>query len=425
MKTRYLILLLTVLMTGIYACKEEERFGINSDDSTPPGKPILLDTKQLNGGARLFYKVPNDKDVLSIDAEYTTATGKTAKFSASYFKDSLDIYGMADTVPHTVQLYAVDRAGNKSEPVSVSVTPLESVISLVAKSVIAKSGFSSFFVDWTNELEQNVNVYVDFNFTQNGVNREYTIVFSSKALSDRRFVNDLELTAQEPVSVKIRVEDRYGNMTSPLDLGSLVMLRDEVIPKDKWYFPAPNDSIDGEPQCWALQDGARLSCIMDGIIDDLGQAVYYTHTGGNKGRTGNPANGNVPWNLFIDMGDYYELSRILTHQRRNNANVTNKGFYYGNENVGRFNLYYLDEETGKWEYCSQNTIPIPTDLSDLEIIKMALAGDMAYFYPDDPKFTKPARWFRYEALACFLNNYTSTNANSLCELTLYGRKANR
>jgi hypothetical protein len=199
------------------------------------------------------------------------------------------------------------------------------------------------------------------------------------------------------------------------------MLQDEVIPKDKWYLPYTNDSIAGVPQFFT---STPSKCIMDGIIDDLAQSMLFTWTG-TMGRTGDPKDGNVPWNIMIDLGDYYELSRILTHQRHQNASPLNKGLYYGNENVGRFNLYYLDEDTGEWEYCSQSTIPIPTDINDLEIIKMALAGDMAYFYPDDPKFTKPARWFRYEALASFGNNYTATTALSLCEITLYGRKVNK
>jgi hypothetical protein len=319
----------------------------------------------------------------------------------------------------------VDRAGNRSEVVPVTVTPLESVTSLIAKTIFVKPGFSSFFVDWVNELEQSVNIYVDFNFMQNGVYREYTTVFSSNAAADRRFVNDLELTDQEPVSVKIRVEDIYGNITEPQDMGSLVMLQDELIPKDKWYLPNANDTIAGEPQCWAMFNGARLSAVIDGVTDDLAQAVLYTHTGG-KGRTGNPDDGNVPWNIMIDLGDYYELSRVVSHQRRQSGDPLGRGFYYntGGENVGRHNIYFLDEETGKWEYCSQYTIPIPA-ISDLEMVILALKGDMAYFYPDEPGFTKPTRWFRYEAIAGFGDNYTSTNALSLCEITLYGRKANR
>jgi hypothetical protein len=86
-------------------------------------------------------------------------------------------------------------------------------------------------------------------------------------------------------------------------------------------------------------------------------------------------------------------------------------------------MYILDEETGEWEYISQHKISIPVGLSDLEYYKLGHAGDMAYMYPEEPEFTKPARWFRYEAIAGFLENYTKTNnISGLSEITLYGRK---
>src|SRR3546814_4663848 len=93
---------------------------------------------------------------------YTTLFRST--FSASYFADSLEVYGFADTSEYTVQLYAVDRAGNRSEVVNVPVTPLEPAYTRVAESIVVKPGFSSFFLDWQNELEQNINVYVNFSY---------------------------------------------------------------------------------------------------------------------------------------------------------------------------------------------------------------------------------------------------------------------
>ena len=58
------------------------------------------------------------------------------------------------------------------------------------------------------------------------------------------------------------------------------------------------------------------------------------------------------------------------------------------------------------------------------MVKQAEKGDESYMYPDDPKFTPPVRWFRYEALNGFNDNYTSNRPFCLSELTLYGRKPN-
>src|SRR5690606_35300052 len=107
-------------------------------------------------GARFFYNVPNDEDVLSVEARYTNVDGKTFTFSSSYFVDSLDVIGFGDTIQYTVELYARDRSGNMSDIVPVQVVPLESTISRVINSIEVKPGFSSFFVDWVNDLEQSI-----------------------------------------------------------------------------------------------------------------------------------------------------------------------------------------------------------------------------------------------------------------------------
>ncbi len=74
---------------------------------------------------------------------------------------------------------------------------------------------------------------------------------------------------------------------------------------------------------------------------------------------------------------------------------------------------------------NEHTIPVPMGLSEIEFVRLGEAGDMAYFYPDNPQYTKPTRWFRYEAVKGFSGNYTLEDANCLSEITLFGRKANK
>jgi hypothetical protein len=423
MKTKYLFLL-TTLFLCVYACKETDRFSINSDDAVPPGKPVLIDKKPLYGGVRLFYEAPADRDLLSIDAEYIATNGKTIKFSTSYYSDSLDVYGLGDTLEHTINMYAVDRAGNKSEYVAVPVTCLEPAISRVAKTLKVTPAFGSFFIDWQNELKQSVNIYVDFSYTEKGVLHDNSFVFSSIELSERRFINDLNLTASEPIDVKISVEDLYGNITQPIDMGRITLQMDEILPKDKFTLPNTNDSIGGVPMGFLNGGEGKARYLFDGVVD-RGRTVNYTHTT-DRGRTGNAADGNAPWNILIDLGDYYELSRIVTHQRHSADKVTSRGGYYLSEgNVGIYSMYIWDDDTDGWEYVSTHIIPLPVGYSDVEISMLGAAGDMAYLYPDEPRFSKPTRWFRYEALFAFAANYTSTGAQAVSEITLYGKKANK
>lgn len=417
----YLFILVVAVLFGT-SCKEEQIHGADYNDSTPPQPPTAITYKPLYGGARFFYTLPSDEDLLNIEAVYINSQNESFSFTASYFIDSLDVYGFGDTISYEVQLYAVDRAGNRSQPATVKVNPLEPAISRVVKSLYVKPGFGAFFIDWKNELKQNINIYVDFSYSQGGETKEFTSVFSSNLESDRRFVEDLDLAADEPVNVTVRVTDSYGNSSDPIEEGDITLLQDEKLAKENWFLPAANDSIGGVPQAFGDALEGRLRYLIDDIID-RGDNLNFMHTG-SRGRTGKDADGNMPWNVLIDLGDYYELSRIVTVQRHSGglANV-NRGQYYQSENVGLYEMYIWDDDLEDWVYVSQHKIEVPVGLSELEFVKKGEAGDAAYFYPDEPQYTKPTRWFRYRAMKSFNANYTREDANCLSEITLYGKKA--
>lgn len=417
-----LLIITCLFIITVVSCKETDRFDVNKDDKTPPGKIAYRYYKALYGGARFFYDVPNDEDLLAVEAEYTNAKAQTFKFTSSYFVDSLDIYGLPSQEAFTIRLFAVDRAGNRSDPVLVDVEPLEPAYQRVAKSLDVKAGFGSLVLDWTNELKQNINVYVDFSFNDKNGYRELTSVFSSNLDTARQFINDLNLAADEKVKVQIRVEDHYGNITEPIDKGEIVLLQDIEIPKTAWVLPNANDSIGGIPMAYGDGLEGRSRYVIDGIIN-VGDNLNFMHTD-KRGRTGRAVDGNMPWNFMIDLGDYYELSRIVTHQRHygTGSSPINGGQYYKAENVGHYRMYYWDEDLKDWILINDHKIPVPVGLTDLDIYKKGQAGDLAYMYPENPSYTKKTRWFRYEAVKGFTSNYTVDDATALSELTLYGRK---
>lgn len=416
----FLFLIGAAVLTG---CKKKERFETQGSDSTPPGKVTLKEYKPLYGGARFFYTVPKDEDLLGVEAVYTKSDGKSFTFMSSYFVDSLDVYGFGSISEYKVQLFAVDRAGNRSDPLDVAVTPLEPAYSRVASTIEAKPGFSSFFLDWSNELEQNINVYVDYEFKLNGENRKLTTVFSSNLPTDRKFINDLVLGTNEKVKVGVRVQDLYGNITETLNKGELTLLEDIEIPKQNWVLPSANDSIGGVPMVFGNGLEGRNSKVIDGMIDK-GDNLNFLHTA-SRGRTGKATDGNMPWNFIIDLGAHYQISRIVTVQRHSGGiqNVS-RGQYYRYENVGIYRIYVWDETKKEWEFVTENKVIEPRGLTELEFVKKGEAGDMAYMYPDNPQYTKPTRWFRYEAVKGFGGDYTLDDANCLSEITLFGKKVN-
>jgi hypothetical protein len=430
MKTYYKYLLLFSAFLLFFAACEEERYEITSGDSTPPGQPVFNSFKALHGGARIFFTPPADEDLLSIDAVVTNGD-RTYTFSVSYFTDSVDVLGLARAENYTIKLYAVDRAGNRSSATDATVTPLEPAHLKVAKTVYVKPGFNAFYVDWKNELGEPVNVFVDYTFTQNGVTRQLLSVFVSNDSVNRQFVNDLDLNETDPVNVKVRVCDLYENFSETLDFGNLFVLKDVEIPKfdaqknPLWSMPLEYEEPPfggGVSQVDGIYYDGITEKVIDGLIDRDGNLNYMFVTD-NPG-SGYEGSAPCPWSLLIDLGDYYELSRIVTHQRWSSSGAAlERGNYYRDVNIGSFNMYRWDEEKLEWEFLSYNQIPVPKGtLSDIQWVQLGRAGDMSYMYPDEPGYTKPTRWFRYEALSNFNDNYTNPNARLLSEITLYAKK---
>ncbi|MDR1584263.1 MAG: DUF4959 domain-containing protein [Prevotellaceae bacterium] len=426
-----LIVMMMTLFTVLFSCEEQKRFEIGYADDVPPDMPVYYGRyDKLNGGARIYFEAPENEDLLSIDAKYVNKQGKTHWFTASYYHDTINVYGFSDTLEQVVDLYAVDRAGNKSGVVKVTVQSLKPAYQLIADSMTVKPGFSSFYMDWKNRLNQNVNVYADFSYTQYGKTNELHLIYTSNVVEERWFVRDLDPDSltNEPITVnlKIRVEDYYGNMTDYIDKGSITMLVDEKIPKAGWLLPETGEEVPkggGTIMGYLDAEEGRAAFVIDDIIDD-GRNMNYGYTGAHGSAGGKSA--NAPWNFLIDLGDYYELSRIITHQRYSQGETTSvSGQYYQEYNVGTYKMYIWNEETVQWDSIRKHDIPRIEGLSDMAYRQLGKAGDMAYMYPDDPKFTKPTRWFRYEALYTWGFTYPSEWSRAWCisEITLYGRKA--
>ncbi|MDR1583693.1 MAG: DUF4959 domain-containing protein [Prevotellaceae bacterium] len=421
---KFLLISSIVCLFFCASCSEENRYDINSEDTVQPGAPVISRYEPLNGAVRIFYTPPKDNDVISIDALYKRQSdGKAFRFSTSYFSNSILIPGLIDTINYDVELYAVDRAGNHSSKIVYPVKPRESAISKVKSSMSVKGGFDAVFLKWTNELKAPANVFVDYTFTMNNTSRTLTRVFSSTTRDNRYYITDLAIPEDSPVKVRFRVSDEYENFTEYSKDTTIFVLKDVEVPKldpDRtpyWSIP-PARTIplveDGSNISQVFGDVAdgKMGRVIDGLIDQSENLNYMM------------TEEEHPWSLIIDLKRYYQLSRIVTHQRHTRDGGADedvkRGNYYRQGNIGQYRMYRWDEEEKKWELISYHKIDIPQGtLSELEWNKLGRAGDMAYMYPDDPKFTKPTRWFRYEALSGFDDNYASGTGGSLSEITLY------
>ena len=188
------VLRLLVFMIGggfLIGCEETKRYEITSDDTTPPGTPVFIDSKPLAGGARVYFRIPVDEDVLMIEASYKNTLGETVRSTVSYFTDSLDVLGFGSEGEHDIDLCAIDRAGNRSTPITETVVSLEPPVVSVAKTIKVLPSFGSLMLKWQNELMQPIYVSTNIRYKENGVEKSYNNIFSSYQLNDKQRVDNL------------------------------------------------------------------------------------------------------------------------------------------------------------------------------------------------------------------------------------------
>jgi len=393
------VLAMTVICVLFFCCEEAKRFEISGDDSTPPAAPTFLYATPLNGGAYVHYQRPTDEDVLSIEASYKNSDGKDMRFIASYFTDSVEVLGFGQAGQHVISLCAIDRAGNRSASKEATVTALEPPVSMVAQSVRVIPSFGSIIIKWEDLMRKNIYVFVDFSYTENGAKQSFTNVFASY-MTESQSIDSLKLNDGQPIDIKVRIEDKYGNSTPAKDT-TILLLTDEKLSKAGWTLPAAGVEIGGVIQSDGSNDDGDMPEVIDDLTEeDILKNFYLT-------------NSNAPWNIIIDLGGEYELSRILTHQRHTwTSDMSLQGAYYRGDNVLAYNMYIWDGVNAEWEFASRHVIPTPLVKQESDYVVLGNAGDKAYLYPEEPKFSKPTRYFRFEAL----------NGKYISEITLFGRK---
>jgi hypothetical protein len=392
---------------------------MSSDDNDPPDPPTDVWAKALNGAIRVYYTIPKNEDLMSIEATCGDNT-----FSASFYSDSVDVKGLFELKQYTIEVRAVDKAGNKSQPMLVRETPLESVISKISKTFNVLPGFRGFVINWENELQETVNIFAEYEFTHDGMTRELLTVFSSKDSVGYAIVSDLELNTNEQVRVKVSAGDHYNNRTEAVDKGLFTLLYDEEINhfdengKNRWSYPVPFREPPfggGVVQVWGDEADGRTEFFIDGIIDDAPNTYNYTFCSKGSGYF------TDYWNFLVDLGDYYELSRVIIHPRHGD-DIGKRGAYFTGDDVGIFAAYIWSEDSNEWEQLGvyKNLLP-EGNLSDLQWYRLGKAGHMHYLYPYNPQFARPARWFRFECRNSFDNNYTATPPACLSEIRLFSK----
>lgn len=272
-------------------CKKEGR--IDFFDSKAPAPVQVSDVKVVAtpGGGVLTYKIPSDSNFSYAKAVYEIRPGIYREASASYYQDTLLLVGFGDTLTHEVKIYSVGKNEKKSEPVSVSVTPLTPPVESVFKTLILGATFGGVQVDFRNIDRANLAIQLIRDTT--GMDTWSTVeTFYTGAPEGRFSVRGFDTTVKK---FGVVIRDRWNNRSDTL-IKMITPLYEELIPKTNWkVVTLPNDT-------WTPAESYTIEHLWDNNIEGYGGIFASTNSS------------VLPQWFTIDLGEKVVISRVVEHQ---------------------------------------------------------------------------------------------------------------
>jgi len=280
---RIFYIIMTLLAVGWIGCKEEGRLDHIDDSSPAPAQVLDVTVRDIHGGAVLYYKLPNDENLLYVKAEYEIQPGVMRETKSSYFKDSLVVDGFGDTRPRDVLLYSVGKNEKMSEPLRIQINPLTPPVQLVSKQM--RETFGGVAIDLENP--ESVNLAIVLRMEED----------EGQWIELQTFYTSLENTSFSfrgldsiPYNFAVHVRDRWNNLSDTIE-ASITPWYEEYIVKNTWReYLLPDDAP-------AYSSGYPLSGLWNEVY--TGQAAGFQTT-----------NFPLPHAYTWDLGVTVQLSRF-------------------------------------------------------------------------------------------------------------------
>jgi hypothetical protein len=304
MKKIVLFFILPVMSFPMWQCTEEKDWH-EPTDATPPGVVTNIQVENINGGAKITFTPPADKDLLSVKAVYTFgAEDEPKSVYASSTKNEIVLEGYADTEEHTVQLYAVDKSYNLSAATPATIRPLVSPVDLIRQTLKVYSTFGGLYVTWDNENQNLIDVSVSLK-NEAG---QYTL--GERYYSTAK-VGKYTFRGYEDVSTNFRVHvrDRWNNYAADFDTVIKPIFEQELVRRingvNQWNLLGFHGL---DFNSWEYR-GDAVAANYGVMMDDayFRDGTYWVTTDANAP--------NVPLYFTIDLQRKIHLSRMRIWMR--------------------------------------------------------------------------------------------------------------
>jgi hypothetical protein len=280
-----------LLVAGLNtACnKELESHGPVSNDPTVPQKVSNVSVVNGNGMATISYVLPKDSNLLYVKAVYTITSGQESESRSSYYNNSIQVEGFADTLEHEVKLYSVSRSEVVSEPVVAKIRPLVSPLWQVYRSMQVINAFGGYNLTALNPSRANISILVTRPnvFKEYETDRDKSVYTKTDSILSK--VRGLDTTEYRYGFV---VKDRWGNKTDTLYKTFKPIYETQLDPSKFSTFVLPGDAKQ-------VTNGAALQYAWDGRLGWPGTSFTDAAT-----------NGSGPQTITFNLGTLAKLSRI-------------------------------------------------------------------------------------------------------------------
>jgi len=393
MRTLKVIFMVSILLSMFYSCKETELSPIEKD-SIAPGQISNSMVENLPGAANITYSLPGDPDILYVQAIYKNPAGQDMEFKSSYYNNSVKVEGFADSSDHNVELYVVDRSGNRSNPVKVTVTPKTPPYLQTYKSLMLTRDFGGINVNFKNLSKA-----------------ELAIVISTPDSTGKMKVKTTFNTARDSANIAIRgyealprlftvsVRDKWGNTSNVLSK-ELTPIYEIQLDKKKFR----EMSLPGDAACTFWSGAMRYA--WDGKVLQDGPE-FGLHTG--NAVTGEPKF------ITFDLGVLAKLSRF------SQQTVADDRHWYADVSMRRYEVwgtaqYNPNGSFDGWTKLATvtNVKPsgLPSGLLNEDDRVAGRIGDEANIPTDMPNV-------RYIRIRC-LQNWSGNTNMVISEVTFWG-----
>ncbi len=392
-KIKALKLAIAGALLAIAGCKSDELKPIEKDGAAP-GSVTITKVETLPGAAKITYTLPNDPDLLYVQAKYQTRTGGTYEFKSSYYNNSIMVEGFSDTLNYDVELRAVDKSGNFSEPVIAKVAAKKPPVMVTYESLKVIADFGGVVINFRNPAKADLTIVVSTpdSLGKMSIARKFYTKRDSASFSLRGY----DAQARK---FNIQVLDKWQNASSEFTT-ELTPLYEVQLDKSKFkemFLP-------GDSPCnfW----GGKMPNVWDGrVLPDIADCCLHT---------GNAATG-VPKFITFDLGVLVQLSRF------SQQTVADDKHWYDDVSMKRYEIWGSANPDPNGSFDSWTKLATVTNAKPSGLPKgmltdddrtAGLAGDEVGFAADIPKV-------RYIRIRC-LENWSGNTNMVISEVTFWG-----